>query len=341
MLRHHVVAELVDVAHHLGQRRRLHVEARCAGGRHAVAHHTRQFAAHVAPQGGQQPVVVAAGVGVGHRPGFHTAGGGQAASQAQPRRLAEVGPQLHAPVLARPAGQRHRGVHAQAVQRRLAGHRGDAVQRVGREAQQDRLVVQQQRVGAHVVRPQRLAVEVGRVLLGCQEGAAVEHDVAANVAHAELLHAAQQQPQAFDHQLRVSAALDDQVAVQHAVAHHALQPHRRAPAPRGAQQFERGAGGDQLHQRGRIDRLLRLPGQARAGGAHFLHHRHQRLARQPCLVERRLHFGGQAAWCGRRQSAARGQRPGCEGSRKSVHASMIARRCGAHFRSSRRAAALA
>ena len=185
-------------------------------------------------------------------------------------------------------GQWHRRIAAHTGELRFGADGRDAALRIGGEGEQHRAVVQQQRIGHHVVRPQRLAVEIARVLLGRDEGAAVQHDVAADPAHAELLQALEHQPDALEHQLRVAAALDDEVALEHAVADRALQPHRRGPAPGRPQHVERRVGGEQLHQRRRVQRPLALPGQARPGRAHFLHHRDQRVVRQLGLVQRRL-----------------------------------------------------
>ena len=85
--------------------------------------------------------------------------------------------------------------------------------------------------GAGVVGPQRLAVEVGGTLLGHDEGAAIENDVAADLAHTLLLDAAQQQPDALEHELRIARALDHQIALQDAAGDRPLQPDRRGPGP--------------------------------------------------------------------------------------------------------------
>ena len=302
-MRHHVVAELVGVAHDFGQARREQLEARACGGRHAVAHLAAQLAVHVGPQAEQSALVVAFRVGIGQRPGLLATRRWQRAGETGTCRVGEVGLQCTAPVVARAGGERHRRIHAHARERQVDADRGHAARRVGRDREAERLVVQQQRVGAHVVRAQRLAVEIGRVLVGHVEAAAVEHDVAANLAHAGLLHPLEQQPDPFEHELRVAAALDDEVAVEHAVFHRALQPHRRVPAPRRAEHFERREGRQQLHQRGRVHRLLGLPGQALPRAAHFLHHRDNALAWQFGAVERCRHFVGQGG-CERREQGA-------------------------------------
>jgi hypothetical protein len=66
LLCHHVVAELVDVAHHIGQRRRLQFEHGCQRGGHlAIAHYARQLAAQMAPHASHGAYRVAAWVGIG------------------------------------------------------------------------------------------------------------------------------------------------------------------------------------------------------------------------------------------------------------------------------------
>jgi len=149
--------------------------------------------------------------------------------------------------------------------------------------------------------------------------------------HAELLHAPQQQPHALEHQLRVAAALDDEVAFEHAlrpgVVQRPLQPHRRGPGPRRAQQLERRIGGQELHQRGRIGRPIGLPREPRRACADFLDDRHHRVARNLGVVQRNRHFGGQPAW--RRVGRQRGAQPeaacrGCAKVHLPGHVSMIA-----------------
>ncbi len=165
-------------------------------------HAARQLAAHVAPQRLDQARVVAGRIGIGHRPVEFAAGGRVAAGKAHPQRVGEIGLQAAAPVVAGPGRQAHRAVHLGAGQHRIDPDQGHAARHVGHEAVGHRLEVQQQRIGLHVVGAGRVAVELGRVSLLRCKGAAVEHDVATDLAHAQLLHAAQQQPHALDHQLR-------------------------------------------------------------------------------------------------------------------------------------------
>ena len=76
----------------------------------------------------------------------------------------------------------------------------------------------------------------GGVGVGHVQRAAVQHHVARNSVDAQALHAAQQQPQALQHQLGVALAFDVQVAKQRALAHRAFQilPRLRDRRVRGA-----------------------------------------------------------------------------------------------------------
>ncbi len=90
-------------------------------------------------------------------------------------------------------------------------------------------------------------------------------DVAADLAHAELLHARRRiSHRRSSTSLRVAVALDDAGRLQ--ARRSVVVPRTQTgvfQVPGQAQQVEGGGGGDQLGQRGRIDRLLRLPRQAR------------------------------------------------------------------------------
>jgi len=71
---------------------------------------------------------------------------------------------------------------------------------------------------------------------------------------------------AFEHQLGVALALDDQVALQRALAHRAIEVHRGLPTEGRPQQLQGRLGGDQLGHRGRVHRRARVqrqPGRAR------------------------------------------------------------------------------
>jgi hypothetical protein len=89
---------------------------------------------------------------------------------------------------------------------------------VGHEAQHQRLEVEQQPVRPGVVGAQRVVVKGGGVVRRQAEHAVVQQDVAVDVRARPCRGWRDQVLQALDHQLRVAAALDQQVAVQHAVA---------------------------------------------------------------------------------------------------------------------------
>ena len=89
----------------------------------------------------------------------------------------------------------------------------DFARRVGHELHLNRFEPDQQGVWRGVVRAQGLTVELGWVGRRHLKGAAVEHDVARDGLDAKALHAAQQQPQALQHQFGVALPLNDEVAL--------------------------------------------------------------------------------------------------------------------------------
>jgi tRNA threonylcarbamoyladenosine biosynthesis protein TsaB len=229
------------------------------------------------------------------------------------------------PVVAGAGQQRHARVALQPGQRRIDADHRQVARRIGDQRQHERLVVEQQRIRPHVVGPQRLAVEVGRVQLGHGEGTAVEHDVAADLAHAELLHPPQHQPDAFEHELRVAAALDDELAVEHAVGRdRALQPDRRRPGPGRAEQVERGVGRQQLRQRGRIDGLVGPPGEPGPRAAGILHQHRHRVGRHVRARQRGQHGGGQPRLGRDHRREPDGERENDGADERRGHAGMIA-----------------
>ena len=87
-----------------------------------------------------------------------------------------------------------------------------------------------------------------------------------------------------------------------------LEPDRRRPGERRAEQLEAGEGRHQLHQRGRVDRLVGLPGEARPRRVDLLDPGDHRLARNPAARQRRLDAARQGQRIGR--GAARDRAPG-------------------------------
>ena len=130
------------------------------------------------------------------------------------------------------------------------GHFGRGIRH---KAQHDGFEVDQQRIRRGVVRPQRLAVKAGRVARGQRKGTAVEHDVALDARHTLRLQTAQQQPKPLNHQARIALTAQVNVALQHTVFDRAVHIHRGVPSESRPQQIQRGSGGDQLHQRSRVD----------------------------------------------------------------------------------------
>ncbi len=126
-----------------------------------------------------------------------------------------------------------------------------------------RLEVHQRPERAHVVRLRELAVEVVDAARPGVEDRVVEHQVAVDLLEAGRAHARDELGEVLDHELRVAAAAQHQVAVQHAFSQHAAQPRLGAPAVVGPEQRQSGIGGDQLDRRRGIQRQLCVVGDER------------------------------------------------------------------------------
>ena len=278
MLRHHVVAEFVDVGNQLAQRQRgrVHQPYRITG-RAAIAHHAGERAAQPQVHGLQHAAGVAGGVGESHGPDAFAAFDRVAAAEMHPVRVGKLGLQRAAPVVAALGAEGHLCVHLHIGNRRLAADAGDAAVGLGGEGEDQRLEVDQQAVGCDVVGAERLAVEFGGVAGLGREDMAVEHDVAAHAVHAPGLQRGKGGGNALQHQLGVAAALDVQVAIQHTVFERAVGIEAGFPGVVGAQGVERGKGGDQLHDRSRVHQRMGPVAQARqapaVGPRHIQAHR--------------------------------------------------------------------
>ena len=179
MLRHHVVGKLVDVAHDVQQRQRRRLQPqwrglarqRAAAAQHGqlggggFAHTAGQQAAELPPRALDGARRVSGRLGVGAGPDALAAAAGVTAGELHALRVVDAGAQIGAPVAAaRRLHQRHALVDVHAGQGRLCAHQRPALRRVGREGHDQRLEIDQQRIGLRVVRPQWLTVK------GCGTG---------------------------------------------------------------------------------------------------------------------------------------------------------------------------
>jgi hypothetical protein len=121
--------------------------------------------------------------------------------------------------------------------------------------QADALEVQQQRVGAGVVRPQGLVVELARIVRRQRESAPVKNQVAADFAQSTGTKLAQQQPELFEAQLGIATAAQVKVAVEPTAGRAGLGERFTAPGMRRAEQFKASVSGQQFHDRGRVHGL--------------------------------------------------------------------------------------
>ena len=141
---------------------------------------------------------------------------------------------------------------------------------IGRQVNAYRLESYQQAIGTDVVRPQRLVVESAGVGLRHREDAAIQYQVAVDVADALRAQLPQQQPELLERQLGIAAALEVEVAGQDAVRHRRLDANFGLPGVGRAEHFQGRERGDELHHRGRIHRLCGIDAETRLRRPDFL-----------------------------------------------------------------------
>ena len=169
----------------------------------------------------------------------------------------------------------------------------------GREANLHRLEIDEQRVRSDVVGLERLAVERGRIVRDGREERAVEHEVAVDARQPLVAQHRHERLPSLDRDLRIAAALEHEIAVQHAGVERAVEIRDGPPAVVGAEQFERGERRDELHHRRGVVRPIRLVREQRPALGHVLHddgdgiERHARVEERAALGTRQL--GGAAA----------------------------------------------
>jgi len=121
--------------------------------------------------------------------------------------------------------------------------------------------------------------------LRLHEEVAVEDQIAGDLGHAVGAQVAHQQPEFFHVQLRVTATLEVEVAVENAAVQVAVGVELGFPLMVGAEHFQRRVGGDQFHRRGRIDRDVGVEHRRRARTVERHHHQRQRSGLQLAGLE--------------------------------------------------------
>ena len=132
------------------------------------------------------------------------------------------------------------------------------------------LEIGQGRPRPHVVGLRGIAVEGFAIGRSHRKARIIHHQVAADRRQPLRPQVGHQRMQILDHQMRIAAALQDQVALQHPVPNRARGQEARRPAITRSQHRQRRMGRHQLHRGSRIERPLGL-----------VHHAQHRLIR--CL----------------------------------------------------------
>ena len=132
------------------------------------------------------------------------------------------------------------------------------------------LEIGQGRPRPHVVGLRGIAVKSFAIGRSHRKARIIHHQVAADRRQPLRPQVGHQRMQILDHQMRIAAALQDQVALQHPVPNRARGQEARRPAITRSQHRQRRMGRHQLHRGSRIERPLGL-----------VHHAQHRLIRRP------------------------------------------------------------
>jgi hypothetical protein len=147
------------------------------------------------------------------------------------------------------------------------------------------LEIHQQRVRGDVICPQRLPVELCRVLLGHIEIAVVDQQVTADFVNAGLTHQPQHLPYPFRNQERVPVATYQEVAVEASVLDFAQREDVGRPFVRGTEEIEADEGRQQLHRRCRVARHAILPPEDDLTAVDILDENAERIVRDLADIE--------------------------------------------------------
>ncbi|MNM49224.1 hypothetical protein D3C81_602240 [compost metagenome] len=184
-------------------------------------------------------------------------------------------------------------VDADARNRRL--HRDQHLARVIARDEAQRLEVDQQRVGLD---QERLVIVVAVVIelrqLRLHEEGFIQHQVAGDLGHAVGAQVAHQQPEFFHVQLRITATLEVEVAVEDAAAEGAIGVELGFPLVIGAEHFQGRVRSDQLHGRRRVDRDVGVEDGRGAGAVEWNHHQRQGVVLQLAGLEGFFNVGRQS-----------------------------------------------
>ncbi len=147
------------------------------------------------------------------------------------------------------------------------------------------LEVHQQCIRSDVVGAQRLAVELGRIVLRHVEVTVVQQQVAVDRVNARLSHESQHLPDPLGDEERIPVTADQQVAGQAAILDLAEREDLGRPPVVRAQRVEADERRQQLHRRCRIARHVVLPAQDHFPAVHVLHVNAQGIVRNLADIE--------------------------------------------------------
>ncbi len=122
---------------------------------------------------------------------------------------------------------------------------------------------------------------------------AVENQIAGHLLYTIGAQVTHQQPELFHIQLGIAAALEVQVAAQHAVAQGAVGEEFGFPLVGRAEHFKGRVGGNQLHGRRRIDRYVGVEHGRCTWAVERQHHQRECVIAEFAGFQGLLNLGGQ------------------------------------------------
>ena len=127
------------------------------------------------------------------------------------------------------------------------------------------------------------------------EVAAVQHQIAGDLAHAVGAQVAHHQPELLQVQLRIAATLEVEVAIEGAILELAISVELGLPLIGRTEHFQRGVGGEQLHGRCRVHRDVGVEIGSVTRAFQGNHHQRQGIVCEFAGPQRFLYAFGQGA----------------------------------------------
>ena len=223
--------------------------------------------------------------------------------------IGEHGAQVRAPIAAFAARELRQRADRDARKRGLDRDDRCVACRGRGEREANRFEIDEERVGPDVVRLERLAVEGGRIVRDGREKRPIEHEIAVHRVEPACAQRRHERLPLLDGYLRVAAAFEHEIAVEHAALERAAEVRFGLPAIVGAEELERRERRDELHHRGGVERAIDLLRKERPAPVHFLDDDADRVERNLRVEEHALDLARQRRYARFRDDERQRGRP--------------------------------